>query len=134
MKEPIKRKKRKGQRVCPIDVDSLYRHWEWGDKRIDWPRIAALLERWENGEKIPWRKLSHTFIKPGRRVPRERPQPRRRRNRRQNDDIAFWNTIRHWLDETPTNLVEPEYRPHNIFDEDWGLDHIVPTRTPQNRE
>jgi hypothetical protein len=63
MKSPPKRKKTRKQ--CPINVNSLYRRWERGDRRIDWPRIETLLDRWERGEKVPWRKLSHTFIKAG---------------------------------------------------------------------
>lgn len=63
MKSPPKRKKTRKQ--CPINVQSLYRRWDRGDRRIDWLRISTLLERWELGEKIPWKKLSHTFIKPG---------------------------------------------------------------------
>ena len=89
MKSPIKRKKT--ERHCPINVDSLYRRWFRGDKRINWKLISKLLDRWECGEYIPWRKLSHTFIKAG-------PRPRRRtRNRRQNQEPR-------------------EHREHHIFD------------------
>ena len=83
MKAPIKRKR--GEKHCPINVDSLYLHWSRGDKRIDWKRIEELLDRWESGEQIPWRKLSHTFIKAGPRPYRlvGGQTPNRRRRRRQ---------------------------------------------------
>ena len=61
MKFPFKRKKTKRQ--CPINIESLYRHWDRGDNRIDWNRIEKLHDAWLRGEKVPWRKLSHTFIK-----------------------------------------------------------------------
>ena len=72
MKHPLKRKKT--ERRCPINVNSLCRRWERGDNRIDWPRIEKLYNAWLDGEKVPWRKLSHTFIKKGQRVVR---RPRR---------------------------------------------------------
>lgn len=68
MKSPIRRKKT--ERRCPINVNSLCRRWERGDTRIDWPRIEKLLDAWYDGEKVPWRKLSKTFIKKGPRPPR----------------------------------------------------------------
>lgn len=63
MRSPNKRKRT--EKHCPINVRSLFRRWERGDRRINWPKIETLLDRWERGEKIPWRKLSHTFIKKG---------------------------------------------------------------------
>lgn len=88
MKHPFKRKK--GIRRCPINVDNLYRRWNRGDHRIDWPLIEKLLDRWELGEKIPWRRIGKTLIKPGPRPPRRRRRDRRqqtRRNYRCNYDI-----------------------------------------------
>ena len=61
MKSPFKRKKTR--KKCPIHIESLYRHWERGDNRIDWHRIEKLYDAWQKGEKVPWKKLSHTFIK-----------------------------------------------------------------------
>lgn len=93
MKSPPPRKKTEKQ--CPINVDGLHRRWERGDRRIDWPRISHLLKLWYNGEKVPWRALSHTFIKKGPRPPVWRPnvvdRPRRQdraaRNARPNPNI-----------------------------------------------
>ena len=62
MKSPVKRKKI--GKECPINIDSLYRHYRRGNKRIDWPRIRKLYYSWLNGKKVPWRDLSKTFIKP----------------------------------------------------------------------
>ena len=63
MKHPIKRKKK--EQECPINARSLLRRYERGDKRIDAPKIIKLYDDWVNGKKVPWRKLSKTFIKPG---------------------------------------------------------------------
>jgi len=127
MKEPIQRKKRRGQRLCPIDVNSLYRHWDWGDKRIDWPRISALLERWNKGEKIPWRKLSHTFIKPGRRVPRERTELRT--IGQQADGETFWDIMDEYLGVDHRNQ-DGAVRPA----QHWGNDTYTGTLLPDDNE
>ena len=67
MKVPVKRKKTK--KKLPINVGSLFRKFDRGDKRIDVRRLEKLLRRWLNGEKVPWRTLGPTLIKPGRRIP-----------------------------------------------------------------
>ena len=67
MDAPIQRKKTR--RKLPINVDSLYRKYDRGDRRIDVARLERLVEKWENGEKVQWRTIGPTLIRPGRRVP-----------------------------------------------------------------
>lgn len=118
MKNPVKRKKTNPQ--CPININSLYRHWDRGDDRIDWSRIEKLYVAWQKGEKVPWRKLSPTFIKKGRRPARYhrpiparalRPQARIRRTRQAEErNRLFWQTETPF--ETPTPLQTPDENPH----------------------
>ena len=101
MKSPVKRKKT--IKRCPINVDSLYRKWSRGDKRINWKLISKLLDRWEKGEDIPWRKLSHKFIKPGPRTNRRNQNRRQRQEpRRQQEEpnllTEFLGEFRLWDD------------------------------------
>lgn len=102
MKSPFKRKKTK--RKCPIHIESLYRHWDRGDNRIDWSRIEKLYDAWRKGEKVPWRKLSHTFVKKLKRRDRNPatehfaytpPERARRANRNQN---IFYADIDNWYE------------------------------------
>ena len=67
MNVPVKRKKTK--RKLPINVGSLFRKHERGDKRIDIVRLIQLLDAWEDGENVPWRTIGPTLIKSGRRPP-----------------------------------------------------------------
>jgi len=108
MKSPFKRKKTKRQ--CPININSLYRHWERGDNRIDWPRIEKLYDAWVKGEKVPWRKLSGTFIKKLKRQDRNpareeffyhppRGLRRQRINRAaQERHDVFWQDMNNWFE------------------------------------
>jgi hypothetical protein len=67
MISPVKRKKT--SRRIPIDVDSLYRKHERGDKRVNVMLLNDLLDREADGEKIAWSTFGKSLIKPGRRVP-----------------------------------------------------------------
>jgi hypothetical protein len=67
MNSPIQRKKTR--RELPINVSSLCRKYDRGDKRIDINRLEELLEKWYLGEKIHWKTIGPTLIKPGRRIP-----------------------------------------------------------------
>ena len=67
MISPVKRKKTR--RRIPIDVGSLYRKHERGDKRVNIMLLNDLLDREDGGEKVAWSKFSKSLIKPGRRVP-----------------------------------------------------------------
>lgn len=112
MKLPFKRKKTKRQ--CPININSLYRHWERGDNRIDWPRIEKLYDAWQKGEKVPWKKLSHTFVKKLKRKDRNPAREEflffpRRRDVLMRDAGArhtnFWNQMDNWFDIPPDEPV-----------------------------